>query len=260
MIQTEAGWLRSTTIRSMLEFLGDKATQRKVRMFAVACCRRLWHRLTDERSRRLVEMFEQFADGSVSEGELQEAVPPAVAAERAAEAAHRPTVWPAVAEHRDVEAYVLSSAAWNAAGAVANLVSDYPDVIDVAEVVAAFALDGAVDDVPKEPAVSGGWHGIWKAARSRERKAQKVLLNDIFGNPFRPIPPFNPAWLAWNDGLIAKLAHAIYNERAFDRMPILADALEEAGCEHANILSHCRKKGSHVRGCWLIDSILGKGS
>jgi hypothetical protein len=67
-----------------------------------------------------------------------------------------------------------------------------------------------------------------------------------------------PAWAAWNDGTIPKLAQAIYEERAFDRLPILADALEEAGCDNADILAHCRQPGPHVRGCWVVDLLVGK--
>ncbi len=251
---TEAGWLRCTKIQSMLDFLGDKATKRKVRLFAVACCRRLWTRLTDERSRRLIEVAERYADGAASEDELQEAVSAAVLAERAAEAAHRPTVWPAVGERRAEarSAYVLSLAAWNAAGAVVRLAEDVPDV------VAAFALDGAADVIPEEPPGSPGWLATYKTARSRERKAQKALLNDIFGNPFRPMSAFDPAWRAWNDGTVPKLAQAIYEDRAFDRLPILADALEEASCTDQEILGHCRSGGEHVRGCWVVDLIIGK--
>jgi hypothetical protein len=66
------------------------------------------------------------------------------------------------------------------------------------------------------------------------------------------------AWLAWNGGTIPKLAQAIHDERAFDRLPVLADALTEAGCDNADILAHCRQAGEHVRGCWVVDAILGK--
>ncbi len=65
-------------------------------------------------------------------------------------------------------------------------------------------------------------------------------------------------WLAWNDGAIPKMAQAIYDDRAFDRLPILADALEDAGCDNQEILDHCRSNGEHVRGCWVVDLILGK--
>jgi hypothetical protein len=84
-----------------------------------------------------------------------------------------------------------------------------------------------------------------------------VLLQDIFGNPFRPIT-IDPSWLTWNDGTVRKIAQAIYEERAFDRMPILADALEEAGCTNADIRNHCRRSGEHVRGCWVVDLLLRK--
>jgi hypothetical protein len=83
------------------------------------------------------------------------------------------------------------------------------------------------------------------------------LLHEVFGNPFRPAT-VNSTWLAWNGGTIRNIAQAIYDERAFDRMPILADALEDAGCDNADILRHCREPGEHVRGCWVIDLLLGK--
>lgn len=84
-----------------------------------------------------------------------------------------------------------------------------------------------------------------------------VLLRDIFGNPIRPVI-IDPAWLAWNNGTVVNLAQGIYDERAFDRMPILADALEDAGCHNDDILLHCRGGGEHVRGCWAVDLLLGK--
>jgi hypothetical protein len=82
-------------------------------------------------------------------------------------------------------------------------------------------------------------------------------LRDIFDNPFRPVT-IDPAWLTWRDGTLPKLAQDIYDERAFDRLPILADALEDAGCDNADILTHCRGPGPHVRGCWVVDLLLGK--
>jgi hypothetical protein len=83
------------------------------------------------------------------------------------------------------------------------------------------------------------------------------LLHDIVGLPFRGTQ-IEPAWLAWNDGAVPKIAKGIYAERAFDRLPIFADAMEEAGCSDAAILEHCRSPGPHVRGCWVVDLLLGK--
>jgi hypothetical protein len=96
-----------------------------------------------------------------------------------------------------------------------------------------------------------------KPERAECRPAEARLLRDIFGNLFRPVA-INAAWLAWNDGTVVKMAQSIYDERAFDRLPILADALEEAGCHDPEILGHCRQPGEHVRGCWIVDLILGK--
>jgi hypothetical protein len=87
-----------------------------------------------------------------------------------------------------------------------------------------------------------------------ENKGQTDLLREIIGNPFRPIS-VDARWLT---STVVALAHAIYDDRTFGRLPILADALEEAGCTNADILNHCRQLGEHVRGCWVIDLLLGK--
>ena len=81
-----------------------------------------------------------------------------------------------------------------------------------------------------------------------------AILRDIFGNPFRPTT-LNPSWLT---STVVSLAQGIYDERAFDRMPILADALQDAGCDSEEILNHCRQLGEHIRGCWLIDLLTGR--
>ncbi|MCU0705490.1 MAG: hypothetical protein MUF18_16070 [Fimbriiglobus sp.] len=88
----------------------------------------------------------------------------------------------------------------------------------------------------------------------RERLLQCDLLRCIFGNPFRPVS-FDPAWIT--ETAVA-LAAGIYADRALDRLPILADALEDAGCDHPDVLSHCRGPGAHARGCWVVDGVLGR--
>jgi hypothetical protein len=89
------------------------------------------------------------------------------------------------------------------------------------------------------------------------RTSMCATLHEVFGNPHRPVS-CQPDWLRWNDRLIAELAAAVYRERTFDRLPILADALEDAGCADRAILDHLRGPGPHVRGCWVVDLILGK--
>ncbi len=90
-----------------------------------------------------------------------------------------------------------------------------------------------------------------------EQAEVAALYRDVVGNPFRPVV-IAPAVLAWNEGTVRRLAQAIYDERAFDRLPLLADALEEAGCDDADVLAHCRGPRPHVRGCWVVDLLLGK--
>ncbi len=85
-----------------------------------------------------------------------------------------------------------------------------------------------------------------------------ALFRDIAGNPFRPPRPLSAAVLTWSDGTVVRLARAIDEVRAFDRLPILADALEEAGCHDADLLGHCRRAGPHVKGCWAVAAILGR--
>jgi hypothetical protein len=85
-------------------------------------------------------------------------------------------------------------------------------------------------------------------------RPQADLVREVIGNPFRPIA-FDPRWRTSD---VTQLAQAIYDERAFDRMPILADALMDAGCAADDLIGHCRWSGPHVRGCWVVDLILDK--
>ena len=93
------------------------------------------------------------------------------------------------------------------------------------------------------------------ADRNRiDRAAQCDLIRDIFGNPFGPVA-FDPEW---QTSTVVALAQHMYASRDFSVMPHLADVLQDAGCEHANVLAHCRGPGPHVRGCWVIDRLLGR--
>jgi len=89
----------------------------------------------------------------------------------------------------------------------------------------------------------------------REPFPYRATLYDVFGNPFRPVT-VAAEWLAWRDGLVVEMARSIYDERRFVDGPILADALEEAGCAEPALLGHLRSPGRHVRGCWAIDLLL----
>jgi hypothetical protein len=90
-------------------------------------------------------------------------------------------------------------------------------------------------------------------ARKGEERGQSGLLRDIFGNPFRP-PAFDPRWRTAD---VLALGRGVYEDWAFDRLPLLADALLDAGCDNEDVLAHCRNDGPHVRGCWVVDLALG---
>ena len=88
-------------------------------------------------------------------------------------------------------------------------------------------------------------------ARKRNGADQCSLIRCVFGNPYRTTA-FEPEWLT---ATVAAMARSIYDERAFDRLPILADALQDAGCTNADVLGHCRNRGPHARGCWVVDAL-----
>jgi hypothetical protein len=216
---TESEWLACTNLNQMQIWIfhtGVHPSSRKNKLFEVACCRQIWHIITDTRCRRAIEVAEQFADGMASENEL--------AAARSALRVRRSRVTTAGQLAESVAGGNTSFSEWG---------------------VRKLALRHAGLD-PKD-----------EAADAAAMSQQADLYRDIIGNPFRPLN-IDPTWLSWRDGTVVKLARAIYDERAFDRLPILADALEDAGCTNNDILDHCRNPGPHVRGCLVVDLLLGK--
>jgi hypothetical protein len=126
---------------------------------------------------------------------------------------------------------------------------------------AATAARSAASARAMEVAAPGGAHEFrqdrWNGAWAAERSEQAALMRDLVGHLFYGAAA-DSAWLTAYGGTVAMLAQAIYDERAFDRLPILADILEEAGCTDPYILAHCRGPGPHVRGCWVVDLLSGK--
>jgi hypothetical protein len=232
---TEIEWQTCQDPTPMVAFLLTKglASERKLKLFAVACCRRMWNLLTNEQSRRAVEVIERHADGEADDEDLYLAV---LGAENVAEAL--------ATAGREAEA----SAAFGVLNA--TITADYS---------AANAGSAAYHAATAANAPSAA------AARDEERRKQSCLLRDIFGNPFRPAPSITAAVLTWSEGTVVRLARSIYDNRHLpegtlgcSRFAVLADALQEAGCENEEVLAHCRQEGVHVRGCWLIDLILSK--
>jgi hypothetical protein len=215
---TEAEWDACTDRLLMLQYLRGKVSERKLRLFAAACCRRIWSLLADPRSRRLVEVLERRADRQASDDEFEAAV-----------LNNRQLVYDLrTAGRADQPIHLAASAAGMAAG----------------------------DDA---------WAAAWKVVAEARRavaaevaeceaRAQALLLRDIIGNPFRPVT-FTPAW---RTPAAVTMAQAIYDWRAFDRLPGLANVLEAVGCADADMLAHCRYGGEHARGCWVVDLVLAR--
>jgi hypothetical protein len=237
---TETDWLTATNPRRLLELLRGRASDRKLRLFACACCRRVWERMRDERSRRAVEVAERYADGLANAAELEAACFPAQTAwhearaewERASKAwprplRHRPVAWTVHVRAREVAMLVT----WNTPGA--------PTLAAwTATKLAGLAAHDSAEGAEAEQALQSDW------------------LRDLFGNPFHSVR-IEPIWLRWHDECVVRLARAIDEEAAFDRLPILHDALLDAGCDDETLLEHCRQPEEHIHGCWVIDRLLG---
>ena len=236
---TETEWLACTDPGTMLEFVKGNPSDRQLRLIAVACCRRIMHLLPEERNRHAVEVAERYADGAASNDELAQAY---ADARRIADecdpvrlAQYQTAEWDAPAAYQADGLHYAASTCARAA---------YPKSLAYAAAIeAAGNYSLAVAMFLRQP-----------ERHAAEEARMADLLRDILGDPFRSVS-LQPAWQTPN---ALALAQGIYEGRAFDRLPILADALEEAGCMDADMLSHCRQGGSHVRGCWVLDLILAK--
>jgi len=245
-------WRRCDDPAPMLRHLGRGASARKRRLFVVACCRRLAHLLVHEASRDAVEVAEQFADGLASDGERQQAFERAYGIYQLISHAFIEPLReesPSFAEAiitAGVHPYAATDAA-EAAAAVVDLSARWLDAQIIGAVAAGWAA--ATGDHADD------------AARTSERAAQAALVRDIFGDTFSA-PALDRARLT---PAVASIARAAYEARALpsghldaDRLAVLADALEEAGCADEAILGHLRSPGPHVRGCRALDLVLGK--
>jgi hypothetical protein len=228
---TEAEWLACEDPTDVLLFIKQhrgmrrQKKQRKQRLFSVACCRRIWPLIGDHRSRACVEVAERFADGRATGEDL-----------RAAEA-EASAVWANGAA--DDALFACVQVCWK---------SDDGLHVSATTVSAVFEQRQREANRPVEP-----MGGRKRGACPSEEREQCRLLRCLFGNPFRPtvLADCRPR-------TVTALAQQMYASGDFSAMPILADALEEAGCDGADVLAHCRGPGPHVRGCWVVDLVLAK--
>lgn len=234
---TESEWLTSTRLKSLTDYLLRErvVSQRKLRLYAIACCRRVEHLfgspgLTHHELRKALDAAERFAEGAIKPRTLN---------------VWRNRAWEALG----ADFQPTDSAANRAADAVVRVCQTTSAFLPAASSTVealAFAAD-AVKDSP-----------TWRAAYELARRTVFALLRDVVGNPFRPLPAFDPAWLTANGGLPGRIATGIYEERRFDELPILADVLDDAGCTANEIQKHLRGLGPHDRGCWALDVILNR--
>ncbi len=284
---TERRWLEASDPAVMVDWLRDsgRLSERKARLFAVACCGCFAPLPADERSRwaRALAVAERYADAGATEAELR----------RAHNALHAE-----VYMLREAESWwgqrVLEFMHRVMAGFDDHWVYDFPPTpFDLAVLAAASrkAASGVCVVVREAIRVPEGFSAEAAAAAAARAPAVRDLLRHHFGNPFRPTP-LDPSLPVWNGGVIRQLAQAAYDypgppvtpcpqaqgvrtgpqrpRRPAPRSPepcgemdpvrlaILADALEEAGCADPELLGHLRGPGSHVRGCWAVDAVLGR--
>jgi hypothetical protein len=230
---TEAEWLACADPRPMLHFLGQGVTARKVRLFVVACCHRLWDGWVDGGAGIALDVADRLAD--THGAPVRETV------------VRIPTGQAVIdCGATDPIPSVLVSA--QSSGQDPGPPLNFPQPLEL--ILESLACS-------RDPRLSPEWLVYQLSRAGLDQKHQAELLRDVVRGPFRPLL-FRQVWRGHNGGAGARLANNIYDDRAFDLLPILADALEDAGCADADILAHCRGPGPHVRGCWVVDLLLGK--
>jgi len=250
-----ADWPNSPKPRDMLyALLKAKKSGRKFRLFACACCRSVWHLLSDPRSRQGVETAEAFADGLVTDTEVSEAY----------NAAAR------------VYSEAFSSRSGSSGGENARGMSQAN--LEAAQAVPVILLNYETPENAQRHASIASYHTITAATLAEAHahpagtiadyaqtsaevcvsNAQADWLRCIFGNPFRRLSIKK----SYCTATVVAIAQAAYEIRSLPmgtlenlRLAVLADAMEEAGCTDIDILSHCRATGTHVRGCWVVDLV-----
>ena len=241
---TEADWWTTSYPDKLLDWLFYKvpASERKFRLFALACCRQVSDLLTDDVLPQVLALMEAMADGPVEASKVERL--------RRQGRDRMPSLSFAA----------TSRVKWHARNAV---LCGTGSMWEGRRTVPVYWERNYANS-------SGHWlygpfpHIVSEAvfcAHSKGEQAEALamqlrFLRDLFGPlPFRDFAA-DPSWLTSD---VLALARGIYDERAFDRMPILADALQDAGCDNDDILTHCRdERTAHVRGCWVVDLLLGR--
>ncbi len=217
---TEPQWLGSQDPFGMLDFIADKVSERKLRLFVASCCRRIESLFPHLGGQTCLNVVDRWADALATDQEVEEAVSRVLVG------------WE---PEQEIETVIRE----NIADALLEICERSGNPVEVARGVSLRTRDAAT--------ASG-------ASSTSEAKAQATALRDIVGNPFHK-QSLDPACLT---SQVSHVANANYQQPRFDNLRVLGDTLEEAGCMDLEVLSHCRESGPHVRGCWVVDLILGK--
>lgn len=277
----ENEWNDSRDVDTMLAFVAEPnpppgavrplaiLTERQLRLFLVGCCRRQWALFEDPVACHAVEVAERFADGLASAAEREEAHRGARALYDEAQMGLIQGTWPE-GRHRALMTMHTTGAAFIACWTYPELIRKHnryrglriglPPLEEPTDpafrTLRADKCQQSLVKAVEEDVVSSEQELQSGTARSKlERAAQADLLRCVAGSPFREVR-FEPAWRS--DDVVG-LARSIYEDRAFDRLPILSDALLDAGCNEDAVVTHCRDGRPHTRGCWVVDLILGMG-
>lgn len=237
-------WQAAENPYPMFDYLGRSVSPRKLRLFGIACCRRIWNLMPDVRCHQAVALAERLVEGEAAEEEVRQL------REQLKQA------YLALNQQMTSEDTAAQVRLW-CLGAARNLLQNDDDYLQNTPIGA-----GDADLI---------W--VWRSANSAvahyyqiapdlpsldhlfgEYLAQANLLREILGNPIDPIK-FDGRW---RTSAVMEVGQAIYGQHGFERLPILADALTDAGCDSRELLAHCRQAGEHVRGCWALDLVLGR--
>jgi hypothetical protein len=228
--------------------------RRRLRLVLCGAARTVWHRLPHDDLRRAVEVAERFADGRASKKELDDARRAANGRLIGAQSDRHEVVFAADrSRHFGTESVPLLVGLAEAeyAVAAAELIRACCD----RSVTVARIADRVLAEVPRLSAPPA----VWEAAVQTDWLGVEVgpdpaaaVVRDLFGGPTPVRFPDD-----WKTGTATAVAAGIAEDGAFDRLPVLADALEDAGCDDDRVLAHCRGPGPHWRGCWVVDGVLG---
>jgi hypothetical protein len=233
-IGTQDQWLASASVEDLLRtifFLTERKrlciSERKWVLMMVACLRRIQHVLQDPRSTWFLDAIEQYGEGLLSRAEVDRVGLQTVTPPNSDDLSEIP-------KEQCPAAQLQRAYAWDALMAAGPPLQGYRFPFDFEKVAGGAAM--AADTPEQEVCI------------------QASLIRDIIGNPFHA----TVVEATWKTFTVANLAKSMYASKAFVDLPVLADALEEVGCDDTAILLHCRGPGPHVRGCWVVDLLMGR--